>query len=132
MRIAIFLALAGALLGQSAAPPRTGLRSHEFPHPAKDLRLWLPAAYEPDQKVSLKYVRKPTPPPPDVVTLRMTLQPIKLADTPTAPLEPDLMKVDPSLVNLKFTASVGSWRGKPVASARYEGFVQGELDRLAP
>lgn len=127
MRISIFLALTSALLGQSAAPPRTGLRSFEFPHPAKSLRLWLPAAYEPDPKVSLKFERKPTVTSPDVVTLRMAFQPVKLADNPMVPLEPDLMKVDPSLVNLKFTATVGSWRGKPVASARYEGFVQGQL-----
>jgi len=127
MRVSLFLALTGALLGQSPAPPRIGLRSYEFPHPANKLRLWLPAAYEPDSKVSRKYERKPTVTDPDVVTLRMSLHPVKLAETPAVPLEPDLMMVDPSLVNLKFTGTVGVWRGKPVASARYEGYVQGGL-----
>jgi len=121
------LTLAGILLGQSATPPRTGLRSFEFPYPAKDLRLWLPTAYEPDPRISLKYARKPTVTSPEVVTLRMIVQPVKLPEPPAVPLEPDLMMVDASLVNLKFTASVGSWRGKPVASARYEGFLQGEV-----
>ena len=127
MRVGIFLALAGALLGQSATPPRIGLRPYQFPQTAKDLRLWLPAAYEPDPKVYGMYVRKPTVTSPDVVTLRMNIQPVKLSETPTVPLVPDVMKVDPSLVNLKFTGTVGSWRGKPVASARYEGFIQGEV-----
>ena len=89
--------------------------------------MWLPAAYEPDSRISRKYVRKPTVTSPEVVTLRMTLEPVKLSEPPSVPLEPDLMKVDPSLVNLKFTATIGSWRGKPVASARYEGYVQGEF-----
>jgi len=127
MRIAVLVALAGALLGQAPAPPRAGLKSYQFSHPAKDLRLWLPTAYAPDSKVSRKYARKPTVTSPEVVTLRIDIKPEPLPDPPTVPLEPDLMKVDPSLVNLKFTGTVGTWRGKPVAAARYEGYVQGEL-----
>jgi hypothetical protein len=121
------LTLATTLLGQSAATPRSLLRRFEFGHPAQTLKLWLPPAYEPDAKLARKYSRKPTVSSPEVVTVRIDYQTTKQPEAPQVPLEPDLLKIDPTLVNLKFTATVGSWRGKPVASARYQGFVGGEI-----
>ncbi|HEV3026659.1 MAG TPA: hypothetical protein VG457_03760 [Planctomycetota bacterium] len=127
MRVAALLTLMTALLGQSAAPPRNLLKRYEFEYPAQNLKLWLPPAYEPDARLARKYTRKPTVSDPEIVTLRLEYQSQKPPMNPAVPLESDLLKVDPTLVNLRFTATVGMWRGKPVASARYQGFVQGEI-----
>ncbi|HVR86681.1 MAG TPA: hypothetical protein VMU54_20320 [Planctomycetota bacterium] len=127
MRVAALLTLIMGLLGQSAAAPRDLLKRFAFEYPAQNLKLWLPPAYEPDARLARKYARKPTVSDPELVTLRVEYQSQKPPINPVVPLEADLLKVDPTLVNLRFTATVGIWRGKPVASARYQGFVQGEI-----
>ncbi|HLY07861.1 MAG TPA: hypothetical protein VKW04_01025 [Planctomycetota bacterium] len=127
MRLPFLLAVSAALLGQSASGSRNGLQSYDFPAPTRDLKIWLPDAYEADKFISRKFTRKPSVSSPDVVTLRLDFQPRKQPEPPPVPLEPDLMKVDPLLVDLKFTGAVARWRGRPVATARYEGFVQGKV-----
>jgi hypothetical protein len=127
MRVAALLTLATALLGQSAATPRNLLKRFEFGYPAQNLKLWLPPAYEADAKVARRYTRQPSLSSPEVVTVRLEYQSLKQPEVPRVPLESDLMKVDPTMVNLRFTGTVGSWRGRPVASARYEGFIRGEI-----
>jgi hypothetical protein len=80
-----------------------------------------------DPLVSHRYERKRTATAPDVVALRVTTVAAKQPEPPPLPVEADLLKADPTLKNLKFTSAVIEWRGRPVATARYEGFERGTL-----
>lgn len=88
-------------------------------------KLPLPEAYEPHPLIARRFDRKPSIASPDIVTLRLDFRKTKLPLTPTAPAEADLMTADPTLTNLKFKGSVATWRGRPVPSATFEGFVGG-------
>lgn len=89
-------------------------------------KLLLPEAYEPHPLISRRFERKPSIANPDIVTLRLEFRETKLPLTPVAPVEADLMRIDPALTNLKFKGSVETWRGRPVPSASFEGFIQGK------
>lgn len=115
---------AAALLAQAAPPPRSGLQPHSM---SKELRLWLPEAYVEDPLVSHRFERKPTATAADFVVLSLTTVSAKQPEPPPLPVEADLLKADPTLKNLKFTPAVIEWRGRPVATARYEGFEKGNL-----
>jgi len=122
MRLAPALLLACLL----QAPPPDLIRQ-ALPAPGENLTLWLPKTYEKDPKVSLKFDRKPGAFTNEAVTLRMALLNLKIPEHPAPPTETDLLKVDPSLTHVKFSGSVGDWKGRPVPVGRYEGFVRDNI-----
>jgi hypothetical protein len=89
-----------------------------------ELRLWLPDDYEVDKRVAHRFVRRPEPGVPNSVEVRLDLRNEKQAEPPAAPQLADLMKADPTLTEVKFTTAAEPWRGRPIAVARYEAFVQ--------
>ncbi len=107
---------------QSGGP----LVSQPLKAPLDELKLQLPAGYEPDKNISRKWTRAATTASPDVVFLRLEYYPVKMPLTATPPTEADLMKVESSLGNITFTGGVSTWQGRPVPAARYEGFLQGK------
>ncbi|MBV8880393.1 MAG: hypothetical protein JO332_10545 [Planctomycetaceae bacterium] len=125
MAIAGLLVLTATLF--DATGPDQGLKPVTFETESRSLKLWLPESYEPARLVARKYERKPTVTNPEAITLRVTLLPTKLPETPAPPHEADVMKLSPLLTDLKVTGSLAPWRGRPVAVARYEGFVQGKV-----
>ncbi len=120
LRVFLGLLAAGALQA-----PQAGLAPQPLGSPLDELKFFLPTGYEADKFLSRKYSRVPTATRPDVVVLRMEYYPIKMPLVPVAPTDVDLMKMDSTLSNIKLTGGVGTWRGRPVPMARYEGFVQG-------
>ncbi len=115
-----------ALLVATQGSP-SDLTVQTFKDQGQDLKLWLPRSYEKDSKISLKFNRKANAETSDVVMLRMALLDQKLPLVPVAPTEADLLKVDPSLTYVKFKGSVGTWKGRPVPTGRYEGFLPGNI-----
>jgi hypothetical protein len=126
MRYGILLAVA-ALLGQASSPYPNGLKPVALSASGQKLRLWLPGAYEEDKLVSHKFARVPTTATPDVVTLRVGAATTKRPEPPPLPVEADLLMAEPTLGNLKFTGAVETWRGRPISTVRYEGFLQGRI-----
>jgi len=106
---------------------KKGLKPFTFKYPAQDLKLWLPEPYEVELRVLQRYSRKPTIAIPDVVTLRLELRDKKAPLEPVPPTQADLMQVNTHLTTLKFTSGVETWRGRQVAVARYEGFLDGTI-----
>ena len=110
-------------LGSDAAgPPRSG------PEPGP----LAPQEYRKDPATSWKFNRKPSAISNDAVTLRMSLVERKLPLVPIPPELADLLKIDPSLTDVKFTGSVTTWKGRAVPTGSYEGFVPGRDRRLPP
>lgn len=128
MRLLACLLLAASVPAQTTPPPRAGLKPVDLQRQGSPrLKLWLPDAYAAISLHSRRWERKPSISSPDIVTLRLDLLDSKLPDAPAPPSEADLLRVDPSLTHLKFSAEVATWRGRPVPSARFEGFVQGKI-----
>jgi len=112
---------------QGAEPPGSDLMQQVLPAPGQNLVLWLPRDYRKDPLTSWKFNRKPSAISNDVVTLRMALLERKLPQVPVPPELADLLKIDPSLTDVKFTGSVTTWKGHAVPTGSYEGFVQGKV-----
>jgi hypothetical protein len=122
MRLLPALLLA-AFLGDAPQNSPQDLVLMPLPDMGKNLKLWLPRAYAKDPLIGLKFSRYATTRSNETLHLRMALLEQKLPVVPLPPTEADLLKVDPSLTYVKFTGSVENWRGRPVPTGRYEGFV---------
>jgi hypothetical protein len=111
----------------AAAALQTGVTQQPLRPPLDEVKLFLPNGYEADRLISHKYSRIATTTNPDVVVLRMEYYPVKMPLAAVPPTEGDLMKMESALNNIKLTAGLGTWRGRQVPMARYEGFIQGNI-----
>lgn len=122
-------ALAAALLAAApqdrTPPPEGNVVRQVLSPPGQNLSVWLPRDYKSDEKVALKFDRKPTATSNEAVSLRIALTDRKIPAQPAVPTEADLLKVDPSLSFVKFNGSIGTWNGRAVPTGRYEAFVPG-------
>jgi hypothetical protein len=111
----------------AAAALQSGVTQQPLRPPLDQLKFFLPDGYIADKLVSRKYVRAATTTSPDVVVLRMEYYPVKMPLTAVPPTQADVMKMESALSNIKLTASLETWRGRQVPTARYEGFMQGNI-----
>jgi hypothetical protein len=121
MRILLAIAVSAAFAPQSDVTPQT------LKPPLDEVKLSLPTGYRADKLISRKYARVATDTNPDVVALRIEYASATMPLKPAAPSETDLMKMEPTLSNIKLEAGLGAWRGRQVPMARYEGFMRGNI-----
>src|SRR3954466_1838526 len=98
-------------VAQGTELPGSDLMEQVLPAPGQNLVFRLPRDYRKDPLTSWKFNRKPTAISNDAVTLRMALVERKLPQVAVPPELADLLKIDPSLTDVKFTGSVTTWKG---------------------